>query len=66
MIVPAVRLDDLLGDREAEPGALRHGARLVGPVEAVEQPRDDLGLDADAVVGDRDRHAASRAPRRSA
>src|SRR5947207_7308814 len=46
----ARRGDDVLHDREAEPGAAR-GPRLVGPVEALEEPRQVALADADAVVG---------------
>ena len=40
----------MLHDGEPEAGAAR-GARAVAPVEALEEPREILGRDADAVVG---------------
>ena len=69
---PAERLDraaglgdDVLHDREAEPGAPR-GARAVGAEEALEEPGQLRLLDTDAVVGAaqddrRPRRARSRA-----
>jgi hypothetical protein len=46
---------DVLDDGQAEPGASGGaGAGLVGPVEALEDPIDVGGRDADALVGDRD------------
>jgi hypothetical protein len=64
------RRDDVLHDREAEPGAARR-ARRVGSVEALEQPLEIGGADARAVVGDRQPRApgflrhrdAARGPR---
>ena len=47
----ACRRDDMLHDREPQAGAAR-GARTVGPVEALEQPREVGLVDAGAVVDD--------------
>ena len=64
--VPAVHLDDRAHDREAEPGA--GAALLVGlraPVEAVEDVRQLVGVDAHAGVGDDQLGAIRRSARSS-
>ena len=49
----AVALDDMLDDRQAEAGAAERAASArVDPVEALGHPRDMLGGDALALVGD--------------
>ena len=54
----ATRLaDDVLHDREPEPRAARR-ARVVGSVEALEQARQLLLVDADTVVAPGQEHAA--------
>src|SRR3954469_13349795 len=52
----AVVLDDLLGERQTQPGAA-----LLGREERLEQPRQLLAGDPDAVVLDRDLDPAARA-----
>ena len=61
----AGRGDDVLHDREAEPGAARR-ARAVGAVEALEEAREVLVGDALPVVGDRRARRRRRAARRTA
>ena len=58
-----VRLDDLLGDRQAEAGVLAEGLLLgaVG-VEALEDPLELVGADARAVVLDHDLERIGLAP----
>ena len=55
----AVLLDDLVADREPEPGAL---ADRLGGEERVEDPADDVGRDAGAGVADARTAVASSAP----
>ena len=51
---PAVALDDMLDDREAKPGAAERAAAAgIDAVETLGDPRDVLGRDALALVGDR-------------
>ena len=50
--VAAGRDHDVLHDREPEPGAAR-GARRVGPVEPLEEPRQGVLVDTGPVVGRR-------------
>src|SRR6478672_142744 len=58
----AVLLDQLLGDREAQAGAAGVAvSRLVGAVEAVEDPVDHILVDADPGVGDADRRPVAGA-----
>src|SRR5262245_61111512 len=59
---PAGGHDDVLDDREPEPGAAR-GARVVGPVEALEQPRQLLVRHACAVVGADEQQVVAPTPR---
>ena len=57
----AVRLDEVLHDRQAEPGPAL-GARAAGvhAIEALEDPRQVFRRDADAGVAHADRNAARR------
>ena len=53
---PAVDLGDVLHDRQTQSGTAEiTAARLVDAVEALEQPRQVLALDAAPLVGDADR-----------
>ena len=53
----AVVLDDVLDDAQAETGAAGGAAAgFVGAVKTLEQPRDVVGKDADASVGNGYRH----------
>ena len=56
--------DDVLDDRETEPRPAG-GARVVGAVEALEEPRELLLVDANAVVGasEHDRRRRPSRPR---
>ena len=57
----AVQLDEVLHDRQPEPGAAGiAGARLVDAVEALEDPRQILVRNARALVRHRDRDATGR------
>ena len=59
----AVAVDDVLDDREAEPGAAHLArARGVDPVKALGQPRQVLARDAVAAVAHRDRDKGARTP----
>src|SRR4029077_17712392 len=54
---PAVRLDDVFDDRQAEPGpAELSRTRAIDAIEALREPWNVLFGDADAVVADRDLH----------
>src|SRR5258708_2400317 len=53
----ALRFDEPLGQREAEPGAAAPLAIAGDLLELAEQPRDALGRDSDAGVLDLDAHA---------
>src|SRR5258706_15887527 len=50
----AVPFDQMLGDRQAQAGAaVVAGARPIDLIEALEDPRQVIGRDADPAVGDR-------------
>src|SRR5919204_522822 len=58
----AVRLDDVLGDREAEPAAAV-GTRAISLIEALEDPVEVVAGDAFAGVADGERHVTIPARR---
>src|SRR5688500_11241218 len=61
----AMALDDVLDDRQAEPGAAGFAAaRGVGPVEALGHPAQMLARNSRSVVAHRDAHESTLANRR--